>query len=276
MYVNYIYTQFGIIPEKLTAFYIYFLWLLVLHFDISFVKANIKKVVFILPIYFYPILLLHFYYPSFDAWLKGENKLEEIVQFILFGASTIVSWKLFLSSQKAGRWWKQRTSLLYLFMTVAFFIITFEEISWGQKLFEIDIPERIAEVNTQQEFNIHNNKQIFPYIYYAYLVVSGFAAFAWIIPALFPNVRHKLKKIDLSQFIPPWYLMFYFLLNFVYVLVRKNISHPVLHYYVNEKILSGVNSIWEWEEHSELLIAIGMVFFVYGILKNHRKEQNSK
>ena len=31
-----------------------------------------------------------------------------------------------------------------------------EEISWGQRIFDIDTPEALKEVNVQKEINIHN------------------------------------------------------------------------------------------------------------------------
>lgn len=270
LYANVVYSYIRIIPKEFTIFYLYVVSLLFVHLNISFVKENIKKVLFVLPIYFYPIILLHFYFPSFDAWLKGENRLEEMIQFFLFGACTILSWKLFRTAQKKGLLLRNWKPLIYLFMTVFFFIITFEEISWGQKLFELDIPEYLADLNTQQELNIHNNKNVFPYVYYAYLFISGFGAFGWIFLRLLTIAKRKLTSYDVIQFIPPWYLTFYFLFNFLYVLVRKSLSYEPMNYYINEKILSGVNSIWEWEEHTELLLACGIFLFVYELYKKNK------
>lgn len=267
MHVNYVYTHFGIIPRELTVFYIYFLILLIVHVDVSFIKDHFKKVLFVSPVYWYPIILLFFYFPSFDAWLKGENKLEELIQFGLFGVSTYFSFKLFNISRKSRKGWKHIPTILYLLLSLALFVITFEEISWGQKLLELEVSENIAQYNTQQELNIHNNKRIFPYVYYGYLLMSGFGAFSWIIPRIFPYMRKKLQKFDLIQFFPPWYLMFFFLFNFIYVVIRKSSSHQTINYFLNVKIFNGVNSIWEWEEHTELLLAIGIFIYIFSMYK---------
>lgn len=53
---------------------------------------------------------------------------------------------------------------------LALLLVAMEEISWGQRIFGIETPELLTEVNTQQEFNVHN---IFTdYFKYAYFVIA--------------------------------------------------------------------------------------------------------
>jgi hypothetical protein len=47
-------------------------------------------------------------------------------------------------------------NILLLFIGVVFIIAAFEEISWGQRVLGFDAPEKLLEINQQDEFNFHN------------------------------------------------------------------------------------------------------------------------
>jgi len=47
-----------------------------------------------------------------------------------------------------------------LLFSILLFILFAEEISWGQRIFDIATPEHLVELNYQQEINIHNLKLI--------------------------------------------------------------------------------------------------------------------
>lgn len=61
---------------------------------------------------------------------------------------------------------------------IAFFILGMEEISWGQRIFNSETPASLAQVNYQDEINVHN---IFnPIIHNVYSVVSLLLGYALI------------------------------------------------------------------------------------------------
>ncbi len=49
-----------------------------------------------------------------------------------------------------------RRNILILMLTVAFFAAFGEEISWGQRIFNIATPEILSSINVQNEITIHN------------------------------------------------------------------------------------------------------------------------
>lgn len=90
------------------------------------------------------------------AQLISEDHLIEYLTAIFFGLSSlgfvvILARSTFLRECKF--WWR------YFFTfgwAVALFLAMGEEISWGQRILGFETPEFISEINTQDEFNIHN------------------------------------------------------------------------------------------------------------------------
>ncbi|MCB2262838.1 MAG: hypothetical protein LGR52_07870 [Candidatus Thiosymbion ectosymbiont of Robbea hypermnestra] len=48
------------------------------------------------------------------------------------------------------------TVLALAFLAVALLVVGFEEISWGQRIFDVETPEWLSRINMQQELNLHN------------------------------------------------------------------------------------------------------------------------
>ncbi len=264
-YANYVYSHFGINPSQFFVFYIVFVVLLALNADLAYLRKRSEQVLFTIPIYYFPIILLFYYYPDLHALLKGENQFVEMTQVVLFGTCTYYSYRLFRLSVQTTDRRKYIVPFIYLSMTLVLFLITAEEISWGQRLLEIEAPASITKDNLQDELNIHNNKYVFQYVYFAYGLVSSYAAFFWMVPRYIPSIRRFLRKYNLSQFVIPWYLMLYFILNLLYVLVRKIHQYTPLkaETFVQETLMKGHGTVWQWEEYSELLLAIGLFLFLF-------------
>lgn len=57
-----------------------------------------------------------------------------------------------------GRSWNidRRLGATVAFMAVVCFLLLMEELSWGQRIFGFETPDRIEEINAQQEINLHN------------------------------------------------------------------------------------------------------------------------
>jgi hypothetical protein len=63
-------------------------------------------------------------------------------------------------------WTSLAKQLIYLGLALLFFFGAGEEISWGQRIFGFETPETLAQVNKQDELNLHNlsvleNSQLF-------------------------------------------------------------------------------------------------------------------
>jgi len=89
----------------------------------------------------------------FDKSYAVEDGVIEWLQF--FGLATIaaVFWYRVFTLARSAHW----SGRLILLLTALFFtLISGEEISWGQRLFNIAAPEFFLEHNRQVETNLHN------------------------------------------------------------------------------------------------------------------------
>lgn len=77
------------------------------------------------------------------------ESLGALALFASAGACGVLAWR---GRGASGR----LLTLVLLGLTVVFFVGGAEEISWGQRIFGIETPERLAEVNGQDEITLHN------------------------------------------------------------------------------------------------------------------------
>jgi len=101
------------------------------------------------------LLLLHSL--SFDSyvWLATEDKFGENMTSVFYLLAAV--FLIFTSFRNIK---KKRHSLiketLPLLLALFFIFIAGEEISWGQRIFNIATPETIRDTNVQGEMNLHN------------------------------------------------------------------------------------------------------------------------
>jgi hypothetical protein len=133
--------------------------------------------------------------------------------------------------------------VLLLVSAIGMFVITAEEISWGQRILQIETPESIAVTNTQKELNLHNNGFIFGYIYLGYLILNAFFLLNWVVYDLTKNKLPRFWEISLRLITSRWYLTLLFIPNLVYAWMRLN---------------QGNIFIDQWEEITEIYTALGI------------------
>ncbi|MFA8433825.1 MAG: hypothetical protein ACEPOZ_04850 [Marinifilaceae bacterium] len=106
------------------------------------------------------ILLLN---PNFYNSITLEDGLIEYLGFAFLLLTAIF---LLVSGTKSV---SKPESLVLCAMGLLFFFMAGEEISWGQRWFQIETPTLLLEINHQKELNLHNiNKQ-----YFIWLVEAG-------------------------------------------------------------------------------------------------------
>ena len=105
---------------------------------------------------------MHFiFYLSYLKVVLGNLGTEDsLLEWGTFGCAMLAS-ILFLISGIL------RTRFAYL-LSIAWLIFALEEISWGQRVFNIESPSFFKEYNYQQETNIHNFFD--PYVFYFYVL----------------------------------------------------------------------------------------------------------
>lgn len=73
-----------------------------------------------------------------------------------------------------------------VFIALMFFVIAMEEISWGQRIFDVESSEFFLEHNMQNEINLHNrNTKLSEAVYY-----TG----AFTIYCCYPSFENKLQR----------------------------------------------------------------------------------
>jgi hypothetical protein len=94
-------------------------------------------------------------YPDFLHSIVQEDGLIENLTAIFFGLSSFA----FTIFAYRSAFLKEKTRLGY-FMVISWILLMFvfagEEISWGQRIFDIETPSALKEINLQEEINIHN------------------------------------------------------------------------------------------------------------------------
>jgi hypothetical protein len=136
-----------------------------------------------------------------------------------------------------------RNKNFFIFLLGCFFLLCFlEEISWGQRIFNIDTPQSLENVNVQKEINIHN-LNIFEGLTEdgkrkagLALMLSAerlFSLFWFMYCCLLPfiNMFHKKTKDILSKFnFPnvPIFIGVFFMFNYLLSKVIEFNINPIL------------------------------------------------
>jgi len=191
---------------------------------------------------------------AFLAILKTDWNL--YVNLIEEGAATerlsavfyLVSGILLLVA--AVRRWRKRRSLGAVILTVLlglfFIFIAGEEESWGQWIFEYQVPEKIQEVNIQNETNIHN-LEVFNLLN-PHRILLLFVLFIGIFLPLVYRFHRRSRK-----FLNQWF----------FSVCPLALSGPFLIAMVFEKSAYAIHHHWAHSEAMEFLFSL--VILLYGI-----------
>ncbi len=241
IFTNVVFNYLHLHPDQFFFFLILFLGLSVVSLSSKQLKQHYRLIIFTTP-----LLLLSFgsalrlrAKPFFFRLLWEDGPVEYLTFFFSFIAGILSLLTAFKAKIENPQKIKQKWQLILF--KVCFFVfglglifVAGEEISWGQRIFNIKTPEEIEQVNLQKELNLHNHPAIFKYVYYGYAVIGYYCAFAWLILAIAKKVTSQKKLISyLELFTPPKHTMFWFLLMPFYVKLRYTYG------------------IWSWTEFSE-------------------------
>lgn len=90
---------------------------------------------------------------SYENFLIKEDGLLETCSFFIWIGLAVVFSGYGLALKKSTF-----KLCVYFFIALCAFFIAMEEISWGQRVFDIQTPEVMQEMNLQNETNLHNLK----------------------------------------------------------------------------------------------------------------------
>ncbi len=204
--------------------------------------------------------------PLADRLAIEDGPIEQLSAFFLMIASTIMA-ALTVSLLVQRK--RPLQVLVSAVCSLIFFIIGMEEISWAQRIIDIETPSYLIEINNQQELNFHNIATgFFERAYY----LGGF-----ILLTLLPFIRKFaisiLQKTKLTktmvEFLPSQWLVIPFsvISSFITVSVLKS-SVYMLIYIFTFIILLATTSRQELINNTPAKIALTLAFttFVIGIV----------
>lgn len=86
-----------------------------------------------------------------------DHIIENVATIYLFFCALLFFTVFILSKHgKKGEEGRHKKNFWFLFLGIIFLFGVGEEISWGQSFFNITVPEKLKQINTQEELNIHN------------------------------------------------------------------------------------------------------------------------
>ena len=211
---------------------------------------HIKILVFLFPITLFSIFL-YIKLLSPDTYIYycfPEDSVIEYAQAFFYFISSMLSFFVsikFLKNKLALH------GVLYGILAIGLLFICLEEISWGQRLFNLKIFVYFEQHNLQHEITFHNLDIMKPILFYIVMLVGFYGAFAWLFVRLFvPRAKTKCVHI-VNYLVPDWFISSYFFFVF-FIFTLLHFMHP--HQY-------GFLS-WRDEEIAELLCSLGFLSFV--------------
>jgi hypothetical protein len=167
--------------------------------------------------------------------LGREDGVIETCSAICYFLSACLFFFLFFRSKSKGKYlFGTNRNYFFLLLGLIFLFCLGEEISWGQRIFNLSTPESLKEINNQSETNLHNIKfieaendksglarwinadRIFTLFWFCYCVLIP------ILNKLSSKTQNFLEKLDFPV-VPLWIAPF-FILNFVFENLIEHIA----------------------------------------------------
>lgn len=187
--------------------------------------------------------LIALYRPLF-RWLTREDGAMEWAQF----SADVVG--LVAAAWVAVTLWRRADRLgavLWAGFAALLFFIAGEEISWGQRIFDLDTPDVLLDRNHQEESNVHNIRVVQDSINVGFIFVGLYGSV--IAVALRRRLAAARRPRWFDLVVPPMILASSFLVVFAYKLIRLVALH------------SPRFTIVKYGEYVELLTAVSLASF---------------
>ena len=180
-------------------------------------------------------------------FLIREDSVLEWLQVVGYAAALVFATLL------AVRLWRRSDRLIgaaYAALAIGCVFIMGEELSWGQRLFGLDTPARLADLNRRGEINVHN----VPAVTNAFRVVLlAIGIYGSIAAAAVRLTRTVTETVDLL--FPPLFLSGFFLAVLAYNCARIAVN-PGGYFGAEPHLL--LMGLAEW---MELCVAFGLALF---------------
>ncbi|MEW6363188.1 MAG: hypothetical protein AB1714_00965 [Acidobacteriota bacterium] len=190
---------------------------------------------------------------SYERMIQEDHLVEYAQSAIYFLASMITacSVKRFFGSGRRG------AAVLYVLLAVGLMFVACEEISWGQRLFNLGAPELFRRNNYQQELTIHNMAPVQGYLHWIYIAVGFYGSFLWLVV---PHLRSQIPTSTVRLFVPDWYISSYFIPVFAVYSCYEALFRVAVRCGLDSFRLGGF-FVWRDQEPAELILALGFLLF---------------
>lgn len=186
--------------------------------------------------------------------VTGEDGIAENLQVIVYIITLVLAVRMVHTYWQAQ---ERLIALLYVVLCCGLVFLTGEEISWGQRIFGWSTTGVFAEINEQQETNLHNIEGVQELFKWVQMLVGAYGLFLPLMVkrwGVFPALRKLVVAITPHESLIP-----YFGAMFFWKLYRNLITAPG-HW---EFRLS------EYNEVIELVLALGLFWFMVFQTRRH-------
>jgi hypothetical protein len=87
-------------------------------------------------------------------WLAEDGVYESMGALAVFLGAAIAFWAFWQSANNN----RLKRNFWLLFLSIALAVLAGEEVSWGQRMFDIELSQEVMAKNFQGELNLHNSK----------------------------------------------------------------------------------------------------------------------
>lgn len=153
-------------------------------------------------LYLFPILTVFFaaFYLIDESFYRSIIKEDNIIEWLTFGFLITAG---FLSLIIASQIWNKHNYFHWFFILFFGFnlLAGMEEISWGQRVFEVETTGVFQKYSDQNEINLHNTFQGIFQIKTKHIALLVLLVYGCILPGLMRNKSPQYDIILLRQFI---------------------------------------------------------------------------
>lgn len=192
--------------------------------------------------------------PEFYNRIVQEDAIVEDVQVVVYATAAITALGAARSARALGA--RGGVCAILLLWAATFSLVTFEELSWGQRLLGFRVPPWVLQHNAQDELTLHNLNIVNPHMHALQLVAALLLALGWLVG---PRLRARSgsgtdRGSVFSLLFPRRNLALYF------------VPLALLHaYFILHPRYVGPFLIWRDQEVAELLTASGLLLHMLGI-----------
>lgn len=221
------------------------------------------------PILFVAVILcVKVFTPGIYLRLIREDGIVEWSTALAYAAGSGFA---FLLALRLWRGCRVVLAALYGALAAGMLFVTFEEISWGQRILGLEASGFFIEHSVKEEINIHNLEQ-FP-LGLAFIAVGFYGAFSRLLATSSSALRRFPCEVELLT--PRYAIAPYFLLTFVLYTYYEYVFYTII-----RPLGITIRRNYQWEEGAfvtgrdqepaELLLAIGFLIFAFNNYQRHK------